>query len=196
MADLKEISELAWRQLFPNPGDESAITREEFIATAKSEYAFQTLLNYWNTKNLEGEYSVPSHLLEEKELEVVNDEIDISKLNVFKSLPFDVWLQNIGGINCSDCKYVKSTVNHSQLLCDDDGLGDSDKTYYVLREKIKFPKGTHKSKLPVIYANMGENVNEEIVVDDAIGGIVRSKLIEIYGGKTGKEDKTNNSASE
>ncbi len=79
----------------------------------------------------------------------------------------------------------------SQLMCEDDSLGDDAKTYFVVGKVIKFPNGTHKTPLPIIYANNGEKVNGQIEVDDAIGGIVRTRLIEIYGGKIGKEDKSN-----
>lgn len=195
MANLLEIAELAWDQMFPKPSVEAKINFEEFVATAKSEYAYQTLLAYWNEKQREGEMAVPGFLLAEIEKKVEDNEIDISDLNVFRSLPQEVWLQNIGGINCT-CKYIKSTVNNSQLMADDDSLGDNARTYYVLGNKIKFPNGAHKKSLPIIYANMGENVDGRIEVDDAIGSLVRTKLIEIYGGKIAKEDKTENSNSD
>lgn len=193
MANLKETAELAYRQLFPNPGDETALDREDFVSTAKTEYAYQMLLMAWRNKSVDGEFIVPSYISREVEKEVVNNEMDISDLEILKSLPSEMWLQNVGGINCG-CKYVKTTINLSQLLCDDDSMADDVKTYYVIGKKIKFPKGVHAKKLPIIYANNGSDLDaDEIVVDDAMAGIVRTRLIEIYGGKTGAEDKTNNS---
>lgn len=181
--------------MFPNPGDENKISREEFIATGRSEYSYQLWLKILADRRENGELEIPSYLLSEIELEVVNKEIDVSGLKIMRSLPFETWLQNIGGINC-ECRYVKSTLNHSQLLCDDDSLNDGDRTYYAVGKKIKFPQGTHKEKLGITYANNGENVDGNIEVDDAIGGMVRRTLIQIYAGGIGKEDKTNNSNPE
>lgn len=189
MANLKSIAESAWLQLYPRGSDEALITREQFIADAKIQYAYQMLLYYWAERNREGEFLIPSHLLTEVEIDVVDNKMDISKLNVFRSLPSDIWLQNIGGIDC-DCRYVRSSVNMAQLMCDDDSLGDA-KRYIPLSKIIKFPDGVHKTPLPVIYANMGETTDVSVEVDDALGAIVREKLIQLYGGKTGEENKTN-----
>src|SRR6185503_20646505 len=156
MPSLQSIAELSWRQIFPNPSVESPITLVEFIATARNEFAYQTLLMAWKEKRDEGEYNIPPYLLEQTKLPVINNEMDISGLNVFKSLQQEVWAVNIGGINCI-CKYVKSTVNLSQLLCGDDSLDDSVRTYYFMNNKIVFPKGTHTSPLTFIYANCGDN---------------------------------------
>jgi hypothetical protein len=43
---------------------------------------------------------------------------------------------------------------------------------------------------------MGENVDGDIEIDDAIAAIVRTRLNEIYLGKIPKEDITNNSSSD
>lgn len=190
LSNLLSIAEQAFLQIFPNAGDETLVTREQFIATAKQMYAYEMLLYYWNERNREGEFVMPSHLLSEVELEVVDNKMDISSLNVFRSLPSDLWLQNIGGLDCK-CKYVKSDVNMSQLMCGDDSLGDV-KTYIPLSKKIIFPDGVHANKLTLIYANMGETTDEKVEVDDALGAIVRTRLIELYAGKIGSEDKTNN----
>lgn len=125
---------------------------------------------------------------------MINNEADISGLNVFEGFPSEIWLQNIGGINC-ECKYIKSTVNRSQLLCDDDSLPETARTYYVVKNKIKFPNGVHSNKLPIIYAGMGEGIDGDIDIDDAIASLVRQRLIDIYLGKIAKEDVTNNSDS-
>lgn len=193
MANLKETAELAYRQLFPNPGDETALDKEDFVSTAKTEYAYQMLLMAWKSKATEGEFIVPSYISREVEKDVVDNVMDISDLDILKSLPSEMWLQNIGGLNCG-CKYVKTTINLTQLLCDDNSLPDDTKTYYVIGKKIKFPQGAHAKKLTLIYANNGSDLDaDEIVIDDAMAGIVRTRLIEIYGGKTGVEDRTNNS---
>lgn len=191
MVSIQETAELCWLQLNPTPGDETANTKEEFIATAKSTFAYNQLLLAWKEKRDEGSFQVPSYLSTETiPLDVVNNEIDISGFDIMRSLPQEVWLQNIGGINCN-CVYIKSTINQSQLLCDDDSLGDN-KTYFVIGDKIRFPKGTHSNKLPIIYANNGMQLDGLTMIDDAMASIVRDKLFEIYGGKVAPVDPTNN----
>lgn len=193
MANLKEVSEAAWRQL-GGGSDESRLTLEEVIATARVEYAWQMLQWVWREKKDEGFFNMPSHLASESMLRIKNNEADISKLKALNAIPNEMWLLNIGGLTC-DCQYIKSTVNQSQLLCDDDSLPEVSRTYIIIGKKIIFPKGTHATELPIIYANDGEDLDESIEVDDAIAGIVRSRLIEIYTGKTTAEDRTNNSNS-
>lgn len=190
---LQDVAELAYLQLFPHSSDETSATKEEFIATARVLYASMMWVQARNEKNQEGYYNVPSSLLSEVEKDVVNNEIDISDLNILRGLPSEVFIQNIGGLTC-ECEYIKSTVNTSQLLCDDEAL-EGYKTYFVVGNRIRFPRGTHKKKLPIIYANSGENVDGVTYIDDVVGGLLRDKLIETYGGKTGKEDETNNSSS-
>lgn len=195
MADLKSVAELVWRQLFPDPTVRTKVKKGEVLASAKVEYAYQLWLKLMADKREDGYIDAPSYLLTEKELDVANDEMDISSLKIMRGLPWEIWLQNIGGVNC-DCKYVKSTLNLAQVLCDDDSLGDSDKTYYVVGKKIKFPRGTHAKKLPITYANNGEDIDGKIEVEDTIAGIVRRTLLELYGGKIGSKDVTNNSNPE
>lgn len=194
MANLKSIAEQAYLQCFPNRNDETDISLEEFIETAKNEYAYQFLLWYWKEKNTEGFFNIPGNLSSEEEFEVIDNEIDITHLEIMSRLPNDLWLQNIGGLTC-DCKYVKSNINQTQLLQDDDSMGGLIKPYLIVGRKIKFPQGTHKNKLLIIYANSGRGLNDWIEVDDAIGSLVRNRLIEIFLGKIMPEDKTNTSSS-
>lgn len=192
MANLLEIAELAWSQVFPHPTDEAAITKEEFISTAKTQYPLQMWVQARNEKNEEGVYNVPPNILVQSDpLPVVDNAIDISKLSVMYGLPNQVWLQNIGGLTCK-CDYVKSTINTSQIMCDtDDGLGNGVKTYFVLGKKIMFPKGTHADKLTIIYASNGIENDGLYEVDDVVGALIQQQLILIYTNKIGKEDKSN-----
>jgi len=192
--NLLETCEVAWRQLFPNPSDEVAITLEEFISTGKTEYAYEMWLKARNDKREDGSFDVPSNILVETDLPISNNQMDISSLNILRSIPEEKWLQNIGGLKCG-CEYVKSDINKIALLCDDDSLDDAAKTYYVVGNKIKFPLGTHATSLPIIYATSGEDINGEIDIDDAIAGIIRTRLIDIYANRIGREDVTNNSNS-
>jgi len=192
MANLLEISELAWSQIFPHPTDETAVTKEEFITTAKIQYPLQMWVHARAERNEEGVFNVPSNILVQSDPLPVNDnEIDISGLKIMKGLPNEVWLQNIGGLTCK-CKYVKSTLNVSQIMCEtEDGLGDDVKTYFVLGNKIIFPKGTHANALTIIYANNGIENDGKYEVDDVVGALIQQQLILIYTNKIGKEDKSN-----
>lgn len=195
MATLKSICEVAYRQVFPNPSDEAAVTVEEFIETGRSEYAYQMLLMYWKERREEGFYDIPSNLLSSAKLEVKDNRADISQLGIFRGFPSDIWLQNVGGIGCK-CKYVKTTVNMVQLSCGDDSLPDEARTFLPLGQEIIFPQGVHENPITIVYTNMGENVDGDIEIDDTIAAIVRTRLNEIYLGKIPKEDVTNNSSSD
>jgi hypothetical protein len=194
MANLLSIAEQAYNQLFPRPTDEEAVDKQDFVATAKNVFAYELWRKIKEDKLLYGECDIPSYLLSEAKLDVKDDEMDISSLKIMRSIDQELWLQNIGGMNC-ECLYVKSTLNLSKILCDDDSLPDDSRTFYPQGLKIKFPNGVHATPLSIIYANQGEEVNERIEIDDAIAGIVRVRLIEIYGGKIGQEDKANDSNS-
>lgn len=195
MANLLSICETAWLQLYPTATDEAPITKEEFIETGLGEYAYQFLLWYWKEKGTEGVFNIPGNLSSEHEFDVIDNEIDISGLDIMSRLPNDLWLQNIGGLT-TDCNYVKSNINQTQLLKEDDSLPDDYKTYLIVGKKIKFPQGTHKTPISIIVANSGKEIDGDIEIDDAIGAIVRTRLIEIYGNRIGLQDKTNNSSGQ
>lgn len=186
--NLKEMADLYWSKIFP-AGSKAPIPKEAFIRMAYAEFSYFSWLAYLNEKNQEGYAEVPSYLTTEIELDVVNNVMDISGLKTLKSLPQDVWLQQIGGI--CECSYVKSTTNLTQLMCEDDSLPDTTKTYLIQGKKIKFPKGVHKSPLPITYANTGEDLNGSIEVDEAIASLIGRRLDEIYLGKVPPTDTTN-----
>lgn len=193
MANLLEIANLSWEKQFPLATDEVAISRESFVATAKLEYAYAFLLWYWRENATEGVFNMPGNLSKESEpLKVVDNEVDISSLDIMSRLPNDRWLGKIGKLT-DDCVYVKSNINQTQLLKDDDSLPDLYYPYVVLGKKIIFPKGTHSNPITIIYAGSGKDIDENIEVDDAIGAQVRNRLDEIYFQKIGFVDKTNNS---
>ena len=188
---LQAVAEIAWKQIFPNPGDETAITKEEFIETALLQYSWEVWRNAKEDKRSEGFYNVPSNLMSNKSLKVVDNKVDLTGLNILRALPNDTWLIKVGGF-LSKCNYIASTINTTQLLQDDDSLPDDARTYLVVGNEILFPKGVHTNPIPVIYANNGIGTDaEEVEVDDMLGAIVRTKLIDIYGRK-GTEDETNN----
>src|SRR5215207_7760117 len=129
MSNLLEVAELAHRQLFPNPSSTVSVKKEEFIATARAEYALQSLLKYFNDADREGFSEVQSILMDEDEFEVSDNEIDLSGIRIMRGLPNDMWLQGImsSGVGC---KYVRTSFNLWSILDDDDCLGMG-KPYYL-----------------------------------------------------------------
>lgn len=195
MTTIQSVAELAWRQVYPNPSDETPVSLAEFIETAKLEYAFQTWRMALEEKEREGWMDIASNLMVESDpLPVENNSVDISKLKIAEFLPEGKWLQGIGGFDC-DCRYIKTTIGLYQLLCEDDSLDEGDKLFYVLGKKILFPLGTHADEVTVVYASTGEDLEDGTPIDEVVGAVVRVRLIEIYMGKTGVEDETNNSSS-
>jgi hypothetical protein len=186
MASLQSIAELCYRELYPNIS-KAPVTLVEFLQAARIQYAAAV----WVLSKEEGsDFEVPSELLTEIELPVINNEIDISELEVLNSLSGDAWLANVGGAAC-ECKYIKTSLNQERTLCDDDSIGDA-KTYYPLGQKIKFPRGTHKKKLFITYANMGTNIDTEAIeVNEYVASKVWDKLVQLYGQKQ-PVDVTNN----
>lgn len=192
-SSIYEIGNLVYLQISGGGSDESIITLEEVITTAKLLYATETLNNARLEKQIDGEYTIPSQLLLEAELEVKGKEADISKLNIERSFPNEAWVQGIGGEDC-ECKYIKSTLNLSKILCDDDSLPDNVRIFYIVGNKVKFPRGTHAKNITLTYINDGTGLDaDDVQVSDAIGGVVRVKLLELYLGRTLQQDVTNNS---
>ncbi len=193
MTSLQAIAEDIWLQI-GGGNDEARTQLEQVEQAATIEYAWQMLQMAWRDKRENGEYTVPSYLSREVELKVVNNEADISKLNILKGFPSEMWLQQIGDV--SGCTYTKTTVNQAQLMADDDSMPDDSRTYLVIGEKIRFPRGTHSDKLPMIYANDGSDLDgKETFVDDAIAALVSERLLQKYLGKVVPEDVTNNSTA-
>lgn len=190
------VAELVYRQLVGGqPSDENAIELEEVIESAKLEYALQQYYFLRQQRLDDWWLSLPSHFLAESpELDVVNNEIDISDLKILRTMANETWLQAVGKLDC-ECKYVKSTVNQTQLFCGDDSLPDGSKTFYIVGKKIRFPQGTHAKKLSIIYAGDGSQLSDGQEIDESIGALVRAKLLESYGRVVVKEDVTNNSNS-
>ncbi len=191
--NLYAISELVWRQVTTD-NDESKLTLEEVDLAVKLEYGWQMLQMNWRERRENGEYFIPSYLSREDDLNIKDNEASIKDLKILKALPSEMWLQQVG-VGCS-CDYVKTTINQAQLMCDDESLPDGTRTYYVVGEKIKFPKGAHADIVPIIYASDGSDLDSLVVsVDEAIGALVRERVLASYLGKITPEDVTNNSNS-
>lgn len=191
MANLLSIAELAFNQVYPLPRDKTTIDLEEFIETARNEYAAAMWIYRQEQIGTDGQFQIPSDLLTETELDVVDKTIDLSKLDYLSALPNDLWLQNIGGLNC-ECKYIKTNINLAQILCDDDSQDDSSHLYYIVGKKIKFLKEPHKKTLSITYANTGTNLDERsIEVNEYVAAKVRMKLMQLYGQRVPTDDTNN-----
>ena len=196
MASLQSYAELAYRQVYPNPSDETNITLVEFIETAKGEYAY----GVWEQNRLEnyqmGENNIPPYLLTEVEIKVKNKSADISHIKAMRSLPNNTWIQQLGDINCNGCGYLIMDLNKYKLLCDDDSRNDTEKIAIPVGKQIKFPNDTFEQDgvVTMIFANLGTEIDEDLEIDDAMGSVVRRKLVDIYTRKS-PEDKTNNTNS-
>lgn len=191
MANLLEMAELAHRAIFSETREKPYESIEEFISTAKIQYAAAMWIYRNEQRATDGMFEMPSDLLSETTLDVKNNEIDISKLDYLASLPNAEWLQSIGGVNCH-CKYYKTTLNLSKILCNDDSMPEGDKPFLVVGKKIKFPKGAHAEKVDIIYANTGEDLDAgTIQVNDYVASKVMDKLYQLYG-KPATQDVTNN----
>lgn len=193
MATLNEVCELVYRVLNPNASAQSDIKKEEVIAQGQIEYASSMWIRAKELEATEGFFEVPSYLLTEKEFDVKDNIIDLTDEPILNSLSNNAAIQDVGGLDC-DCRYIKSTLNLEKKLCNDDSIGDT-KTYFMVGKKLVFPKGTHKEKLKIIYANNGSDLNgEDVEVDDYVATKVRDKLMQIYGIKV-PADHTANSNS-
>lgn len=193
MANLKEISAVAYEQVYPNANIQTPIKVEHFIEVAKSKYAYEMWRLSKELKRSEGEWEIPSSLLRQGEIEVKENVADISNLNVFRTSDGETWIINIGGINC-DCSYLKQTPNLAQILCDDDYLGNG-KPYIPIGNNISFPKGSHKSKLPIIYASNGDDLNDEIPIDDTTAELVSIYLVQRFSNKLPADETANDNAN-
>jgi len=195
MAVLQEIAQIVFNRINPNPDDESAVKLGEVIASARHFYATTMWTRAMQEKQTEQFYEVPSHLITEVEKDVIDNTIDISDLPILKALPNDSWLLNVGGLVCG-CEYIRTTVNRNKLLCDDVAL-EAFRTCLVIGNIIRLPKGAHKSKLPVMFANDGSSITDPLIyIDDSVAGILMDKLQDAYNlPRIGKEDETNDSNS-
>lgn len=190
--NLLSIAQVNYDLVYPNASAQTSIKVEHFIEEAKIRYAWELFRLSHEIKRAEGEYEIPSTLWKDATITVVDNVADISELNIFRSFDGDSWIGNIGGFNC-ECSYLRQTVNLSQILCDPDYWGN-DKPYFVVGKSIKFPAGVHKTTLPITYASNGEDVDDMIEVDDAIGALISEYLYKKFSGKF-PEDRSADSNS-
>lgn len=193
MGNILEMAELVWRSLNPNSSSQSSIKKEEVISAAIQEYSSAMWIFSKEEDAAAMGFEIPSDMLTTVELPVKDNQIDISGLDILDSLSNDQAIQNVGGIFC-DCRYLKSSLNTEQKLRGDDSAGNA-KTFFKLGKKLVFPRGTHKDKLEITYANSGSGLDPDVIeANSYVLSRVRDKLYQIYGIKV-PEDATSNSNS-
>lgn len=190
MSNLKEIAQVSYDQVYPNASEQTSIKVEHFIQAGRSKMAYELWRLSKELKRAEGEWEIPTALMRQGEITVSDNVADISELNVFRTADGETWISNIGGISC-ECNYIKQTVNLAQLLCDEDYWGNG-KPYIIVGNKINFPIGTHKTTLPIIYASNGDDINDEIPIDDTIAELVSIYLFQRFSNKFPADKTANN----
>lgn len=191
MSNIKEIAQINYDVIYPNATAQTSVKVEHFISESLTRYAWEMFRLSREIKREDGFWEIPSSLWRDANITVVDNVADISDLNIFRSFEGDTWIGNIGGFNC-ECVYLMQTVNLSQILCDPDYWGNN-KPYFVVGKSIKFPAGVHKTTLPITYASNGDDVDDTIEVDDAIGALISEYLYKKFSGKF-PEDRTANGA--
>lgn len=191
MAKLKSVAELAFRKVFPKRGDESSNLFAEFVATAKLFYAGELWnLNRANKNNGDGDI-VPSNLLVENELIFENGYASYQHISPLFSLNKNSWISVLGNPSCS-CDETYYVINNNEYLLYCNDASRSKKIAIVMQGKIKFPEGVYNEKIPITYVTTGEDLEDDIEIDDAIGRVVFMQLVDTYQKKE-QTDKTNNS---
>lgn len=190
MANLLEIAQEVYDEVFPNPSPQNAVKFDHVLVVAKSRYAYELWLKSKNDAREDGGWEVPSALWREAEIEVSNNKADISHLKIFRSYDGDAWLGSVGD-GC-DCPYVRVSMNlYGVIGCDKEYLGNS-LPYTVIGNSIKFHNGAHSKTVPIVYASSGEDMDDNVEIDDAMSALVSDYLWKRFANKL-PVDRTNNS---
>lgn len=195
LTKLKSIAEIVYRRVNPNGGNEVGNYLGEYLATAKLRYATILWKLARENKAMGGENEIPNELLRTAELEVENNEADIKNIKAYKGFNSISWLQHVGQFGCdSGCTYTVMDFNKYRLLCSDVSRNLKDKSAVPFGNSIMFFDGLHKNdtKINIIYAGDGSDIDNEFLVDDSIGGMILDELLKFYGEKV-EENKSNNS---
>lgn len=189
MAELKELAQSVYDQCFPNASIQTSIKVDHVLVEAKARLAYEMWLQAKIEEREDGFWEVPTPLLREAEIEIKNNEADISSLKVFRSFKGDTWIQSVG--DC-DCPYMKMSLNVSKMLCGDDEYIGNSRPFVVVGKKLKFPKGAHSKSLPIVYASNGDDVEDDMEVDDSLAALVSDYLWKRFTNRL-PEDRSNDS---
>lgn len=190
---LQAVAELVYRQVNPNPKDESPSTLAEYIESAKLRFAYRTWERNRLNKSMGEGNVVDGALVRSYDMTVVDKKASIAEISPLRMLTDNMWIQSVGGISCGGCQYTVMDINSYKLLCDDESRNpEYDKAAVPVGSSILFPDGAHAETVELIYVNDGSDVEDDMDVDGSIGAMVQSDLFALYS-KQFKEDKSNNS---
>lgn len=182
MANLREISELVFRKMFPEPGDDAKLKKAEIFATAKLVYATAVFIKF-NQDRQNDDLIIPSQLINRSELTVIDGYASLSDIEVAYGIPGERWAISIPGM-----------IKSSWITYPTHSKSDMPAPRFIpMRDKIYFPEGAPK-KVDFIYAGVS-NIDESYDVPDDIGMVIMRELFATYEG-TGREDVTNNENAE
>lgn len=183
------IAELAWRQINPGGKDEAKNTLEEFVETAKDEYA-SAAFSLWIELRNETDFSIIEQLLTRKKYEVKED---INGLytdleTTIMDFPRDLGLFKV--VPPKQDPLTKTTLGTYDLFKEDTG----EKTYYRISKQIFYPDGFEiPTKEVMITLVSSDFIDEEIEIPDTLASRVRDAVLKKYLSTNQiQQDETNN----
>jgi hypothetical protein len=172
------IAELVWRQLNPGGKEEAKHTLEEYVETAKDEYAdiaFSTWLQLRNDKDL----SLIENLLHRQEFEVKeNSEGKYSELDIsIMDLPRDMGVFRVQPPKQGPM--TKTTLGTKDLFQGDPG----EYTYYRTGTKVFYPDGfaiPETKKVLITYVS-SDLIDDDLSVPEIFASRISNALRKAYG---------------
>jgi hypothetical protein len=187
------ISELAFRQIY-GEGGETKNTLEEFVETAKDEYASQ-VFNMWLTLKNDEDLSLLEGLLHQSPYPVQNLPNIIGEDSLYIQLDVEIFSlpRDLGvfAVHAGKEKLTKGTFATKNLFASDPG----EKIYYRLGDKLFFPDGfsaPNQKEVMVTFISL-DLIDDDLRVPDFLATPIRDKLFNLYGkGLELPEDPTDN----
>ena len=195
MKSIRLIAELAWRQLNPNPSEEVANLKEEYIETAKNEFAGLAWIQYMGARK-EGDKAVFEGLLRRKVylpqeseeglfLQLDEDVID---------LPNDEGIRMVAAVAKGVRPLTKARAESLNLFQDDPG----EKVFYRLQRKIFFPYGLNvqgKTSVAVLMVSAGAIGEDDLLIPAHMAADIHGALINKYGPTKGVPSNVTNDSN-
>lgn len=185
------IAELAWKQVYPKGKEETKNTVEEFVETAKDEYANVAFTTWLQLRN-DSDLSLIENLLTRKKYEVKENtdgelysDLEVS---VF-TLPRDMGIFIVQPPR--QRPLIKGSIGTQNLFADDPG----ERSYYRLEKKIFYPEGfaIPGTKEVMITLVALDFIDNELEVPDIFAKPIRDALVSKYMGTISVPvDDTNN----
>jgi hypothetical protein len=176
------IAELAWRQINPGGSDEAKNTLEEYVETAKDEFA-NILYQSYKAGQGDADYSLLEAFLQTKLYELKEDadglyvELDVDVIN----LPNDMGVWQVRPKGRKTQPLTKTTAI-SRNLFDNDPT--EVRSYYREGRLIRFPDGVDcpgATAMKVTLATM-DDMEDKNEVPEGFATPIRNALLQKYGG--------------